>query len=63
MQALEGQNQIGSVELGWGFFEAADLGYIEEEFSSWAVVQHEKQLLGGVEGVVETHDEGMVYFL
>lgn len=33
---------------------------MEEELSACTVVQHEEQLVPGLEGHVQTHDEGVV---
>ena len=59
MEMLEGEKNVGSVELGGILLESANLTQIEEEFSTWAVLEAEEELLIRLEGVVHLDDETM----
>ena len=39
---VEGEQNVWGVESGSVFLETADLWEVEEKFSAWAVLKHEK---------------------
>lgn len=61
MQVFDGEDDLRCVELGLFFREALFLGEESEQFSSWAILESEEELLIILEGVVELDDEGVVH--
>lgn len=58
MKAFKGTNELGSIEACPGLGEALLLSQMIEELPSIEEVHNEIELLGGLERVVQLHDEG-----
>ena len=61
MEVLESEENVGGVELGCVLLESADLTQVEEELTSWAVLETEEKLLLGLEGEVHLDDEAVAH--
>lgn len=61
MEVFQGQEDVGSVEPGGVLLEPADLGEVEEELSTWTVLQHEEELGLRGECVVHLHYEWVLH--
>ena len=57
VQMMQRQKYVRGVESGRVLLESPDLGQVEKQLSSWAVLQHEKQFAVALEGVVHLDDE------
>ena len=60
VEVLEGQEDVGRIELGSVLLEAADLTQVEEKFTAWAVFETEIELAFRLEGVVHLDDEFVI---
>ena len=58
---LQGEENVGGVELGCVLLESADLTEVEEELASWAVLETEEKLLLGLESEVHLYDKPVAY--
>ena len=54
---LEGEKNIGSVELSRILLEAANLTQVKEQLATWTVLQTEVQLALSLERTVHSHDK------
>ena len=61
VQVLEGEQDVGGVELRSILLEPSDLTQVEEKFASGAVFETEVQLAFRLEGVVHPDNELVVH--
>lgn len=59
MKVVQCQQDVRGVESGGVFLETADLGKVEEEFTSRTILKHKEQLAIALERVIHLNDEGM----
>ena len=56
---VDGGGELGGVELDPGLWEDAFLLEVEEELAAGAKVRDHVQFFGGLERVLQRHDEGV----
>ena len=61
MEVLQGEQDVGSIELGGVLLESANLTQIEEELTTRAVLETEEKLLLRLEGEVHLDNEAMTH--
>ena len=60
MELLQCQENVGCVEPGRVLLKPADLAEVEEEFTTWAVLETEEEFVLRLEGIVHLDDERVV---
>ena len=61
VEVLQGEQDVGSIELGGVLLESANLTQIEEELTTRAVLETEEKLLLRLEGEVHLDNEAMTH--
>lgn len=61
VQVLDGQQDFGDVELGGVLVELLQLVQDLAQVAARALLHDQEQLLGGLEGLEEFHDEGVLH--
>lgn len=63
VEAFEGKKNISCIKFCAGFFKSSDLLNVEKEFTTWTVVQYQKEFFGRLECKVHLHDKRVSYAL
>lgn len=59
MKVVQCQQDVRGIESCGVFLEPADLGKVEEEFTSRTILKHKEQLAIALERVIHLNDEWM----
>lgn len=63
MQAVDGKENLSSVELSSFFCKSFALSEVSEHFSSANEIHNKKYLLLGLEGILQADQERMINYL